>query len=321
MINIERYNNTFSDEWEQIIQFSNNGTIFHKRKFLSYHPKDRFIDHSLVFYKNNKPFTLLPAAEINESGKKILVSHPGASMGSFVTPSNLSFNDSLELVNQLNIYIEKLNFSGIRITLPPIIYNKRKSNYMDYSLLKNGYKYVKREVSSILFLEDSVEKNVNKFKPSHRQALRKAQRSGLVIKKSDDFNSFYNILKKNLKSRHNVSPTHTVDELLRLNKLFNKDIVLYGAFLEDLMIGGVVNFATNEDVILSFYISHDEEYQEYRPVNLLFYEILKDAISNKFKILDFGIFTINEEPNMGLAKFKENFGSSGIFRDTLAIYF
>ena len=81
----------------------------------------------------------------------------------------------------------------------------------------------------------------------------------MVIKKSDDFNSFYNILKKNLKSRHNVSPTHTVDELLRLNKLFNKDIVLYGAFLEDLMIGGVVNFATNEDVILSFYISHDEE--------------------------------------------------------------
>ena len=58
-----------------------------------------------------------------------MVSHPGASMGSFVTPSNLSFNDSLELVNQLNIYIEKLNFSGIRITLPPIIYNKRKSNY------------------------------------------------------------------------------------------------------------------------------------------------------------------------------------------------
>jgi FemAB family. len=97
--------------------------------------------------------------------------------------------------------------------------------------------------------------------------------------------------------------------------------VLYGAFLEDLMIGGVVNFATNEDVVLSFYISHDEEYQEYRPVNLLFYEILKDAISNKFKILDFGIFTVDEEPNMGLAKFKENFGSSGIFRDTLAIYF
>ncbi|MEC9026336.1 MAG: GNAT family N-acetyltransferase, partial [Candidatus Neomarinimicrobiota bacterium] len=70
-----------------------------------------------------------------------------------------------------------------------------------------------------------------------------------------------------------------------------------------------------------FYISHDEAYQEYRPINLLFYEIVKDAINNNFKVLDFGIFTVNEEPNMGLAKFKENFGSSGIFRDTFSFHF
>ena len=67
--------------------------------------------------------------------------------------------------------------------------------------------------------------------------------------------------------------------------------------------------------------SLNENYQEYRPINLLFYEILKDAINNNFKVFDFGIFTVNEEPNMGLAKFKENFGSSGIFRDTLAFHF
>ena len=321
MITIKRYNNSLSEEWENIVTQSNNGTIFHTRKFISYHPKDRFIDHSIVFYKNNQLFTLFPAVELNESDKKILVSHPGASMGSFVTPTDLSFHDSLQLVNLLNTYIKNLGFSSIKITLPPIIYNKRKTNYIDYSLLKYGYRYVKREVSSILFLEDSIEKNVNKFKPSHRQALRKAQRSGVVIKKTDDFNSFYNILKKNLKNRHNVRPTHTVNELSKLKKLFPENIILYGAFIEGSMIGGVVNFIANNDVILSFYISHDEKYQEYRPINLLFYEVLKDAITNKYRVFDFGIFTVNEEPNMGLAKFKENFGSSGIFRDTLAIYF
>ena len=321
MITIDRYNNNFSDEWEKIIRHSNNGTLFHTRKFLSYHPKDRFIDHSLIFYKNNKPLSIFPAVETIESDKKVLVSHPGASMGSFVTPEDLSFSDALQLVNQLNIYIKKQKFSGIRITLPPIIYNKRKTNYIDYSLLRYGYKYEKREVSSILFLEDSIEQNVNKFKPSHRQALRKAQRLGLVIKNSDDFNSFYNILKKNLKNRHNVNPTHTVDELLKLKKLFPKNILLHAAFLDNKMIGGVINFIANSNVILAFYISHDENYQEYRPINLLFYEILKDAINNNFKVFDFGIFTVNEEPNMGLAKFKENFGSSGIFRDTLAFHF
>ena len=321
MITIKRYNNSLSEEWENIVTQSNNGTIFHTRKFISYHPKDRFIDHSIVFYKNNQLFTLFPAVELNESDKKILVSHPGTSMGSFVTPADLSFHDSLQLVNLLNTYIKKLGFSSIIITLPPIIYNKRKTNYIDYSLLKYGYRYVKREVSSILFLEDSIEKNVNKFKPSHRQALRKAQRSGVVIKKTDDFNSFYNILKKNLKNRHNVRPTHTVNELSKLKKLFPENIILYGAFIEGSMVGGVVNFIANNDVILSFYISHDEKYQEYRPINLLFYEVLKDAITNNFKVFDFGIFTVNVEPNMGLAKFKENFGSSGVFRDTLAFHF
>jgi hypothetical protein len=35
-----------------------------------------------------------------------------------------------------------------------------------------------------------------------------------------------------------------------------------------------------------------------------------------FSFLDFGIFTVNMEPNWGLGRFKENFGSRGIFRDT-----
>jgi len=321
MISVDRYNNNFLDEWEEIIQNSNNGTLFHTRKFLSYHSKDRFIDHSLMFYKNKKLLSVFPAVEMIESNKKILVSHPGASMGSFVTPTDLSFSNALQLVDQLNIYIKKQKFSSVRITLPPIIYNKRKTNYIDYSLLRYGYKYVKREVSSILFLEDSIEKNINKFKPSHRQALRKAQRSGLVINNSDDFNSFYKILKNNLNNRHNVKPTHSVDELLKLKKLFPKNILLHAAFLNKKMIGGVINFVANNNVILAFYISHDENYQKYRPINLLFYEILKDAINNNFQVFDFGIFTVNEEPNMGLAKFKENFGSSGIFRDTLVLDF
>ena len=43
------------------------------------------------------------------------------------------------------------------------------------------------------------------------------------------------------------------------------------------------------------------------------------AIQSKFKIYDFGIFTVKGNPNMGLGRFKENFGSSGIFRDTFEI--
>ena len=85
------------------------------------------------------------------------------------------------------------------------------------------------------------------------------------------------------------------------------------------MIAGVVNFIVSTRVVLAFYISHMEEYQELRPINLLFYQIFKWAIQNQLQIFDFGIFTVNENPNMGLARFKENFGASGVFRDTIEL--
>ena len=85
------------------------------------------------------------------------------------------------------------------------------------------------------------------------------------------------------------------------------------------MIAGVVNFIVNSKVVLAFYISHKEKFQELRPLNLLFYSIFDWAIQSHFKIYDFGTFTVDEEPNMGLGRFKENFGASGIFRDTIEL--
>ena len=51
--------------------------------------------------------------------------------------------------------------------------------------------------------------------------------------------------------------------------------------------------------------------------NRLFRDVIEDSIRRGFRYLDFGIFTVNMEPNFGLARFKESFGSSGLFRDTL----
>ena len=136
---------------------------------------------------------------------------------------------------------------------------------------------------------------------------------------TEDFEEFYTILKKNLSIRHNVFPTHSLSELVILKELYPDKINLFGAYLENEMIAGVINFIVNERVVLAFYISHDESYQELRPINLLFYKIFDWAIQNEFKVFDFGIFTVNEKPNMGLARFKENFGASGVFRDTMEI--
>ena len=319
MFTLHRYINQNESRWDQFVSSGNNGTLFHLRKFLNYHPKDRFQDHSILIEKKQNLFSVLPAAELIVDGKRILVSHPGSTVGSFVVPENLSIADAMSMSEALDTYLKENNFSGIRITVPPTLYQRRLSNYMDFSFFKQGFTYLKRDVTSILFLEDSLDKNLAKFKSSHFRAVRNAQEKGVIVRQSNDFDSFYHILEQNLKIRHGVSPTHTLTELKNIHALFPDRVNLFAAFVKDVMVAGVVNFVVNDHVVLAFYISHDEAYQEFRAVNLLFYSIFDWAIQQGFRIYDFGTFTVNEEPNMGLGRFKENFGASGIFRDTIEL--
>ena len=269
--------------------------------------------------KKGKLFSVFPAAEKKIGGTIHLVSHPGASVGSFVVPESLSIADSMALADCLVTYAKGCEFDRIRITLPPTLYQRRLSNYMDFAFFKQNFYYVKRDITSILFLEESLETTVEKFRSSHRRAVRKANEKGVLVRQSNDFDSFYRILEKNLNIRHGVTPTHSLEELKHIHELFPDKINLFAAYIDDTMVAGVVNFLVNNHVVLAFYISHDENYAEYRAVNLLFYSIFDWAVQSHFKIYDFGTFTVDEEPNMGLGRFKENFGASGIFRDTIEL--
>ena len=58
-----------------------------------------------------------------------------------------------------------------------------------------------------------------------------------------------------------------------------------------------------------------------KPLNLLFFNVFKWATKQKIKVYDFGTFTVDGAANMGLGRFKENFGASGVFRDSFQILF
>lgn len=302
--------------WDNFVKNSDNGTMFHERKFLSYHPADRFEDFSGVVLKDDKLFSVFPATIREREGKKILISHQGSSYGGFVYNSDFNFKDAHDVVEALVKYAKKLKCDAIQLTIPPMIYLSKYSNYLDFALYRNGFEYLKREVSSVVQLDTEKDQILNTFRSEARTAVKKSQKEGIEIVETERFDQYYEILKNNLRMRHNVNPTHSLEELLKLKLMYPTKIRLFGAFLGEKLIAGVCNFSANDKVVLAFYISHNEEYQKYRPVNLLFYEIMKRYHEEGFKFLDFGIFTVNMDPNWGLGRFKENFGSRGIFRDT-----
>ena len=321
MIKIKKFSKNNYDIWDSFVLKSNNGTLFHLRKFLSYHPEDRFKDHSLEIYKKNTLLSVFPAADIIINDKKLLASHPGSSYGSFISKEELSIKDAMEIVSKLIDYSSKKGFEGIQLTIPPGFHSNRASNYIEYSLLFNGFDYFRRDVTSILTIESSEDKILNKFKPSHQRALRKSIKLGVKTRVTDKVDEFFSILKNNLKIRHGVNPTHSLKELKSLIKLFPDSINIFGAFYEKKMIAGVLNIVVKEGVALAFYISHKEGFQELRPLNLLFFDIFKWGLKNNIKVYDFGTFTDKGIANMGLGRFKESFGASGVFRDSFKILF
>jgi hypothetical protein len=313
-----RYTEPLRESWDTFVWGSNNGTLFHTRQFLNYHPKSRFEDCSLIFEKEHKWLVVLPATVRHDGKNKILYSHAGASFAGPVFHSTLSFKDTFRTVEALINYANEEAFTQIVLTLPPQIYYWRPSNYLDFALLESGFVYRKREVSSVIPLDFAEEDTLMIFNPESSRAVRKAIKLGVEGQESDDFAAFYSILKKNLILRHNVQPVHSLNELLLLKKIFPERIRLFAATLAGQMIAGIVVFVCNPKVALAFYVSHDEQMQEYRGVNFLFYHVIRWAIRQNLKFLDFGIFTVDMKPNWGLARFKESFGAQGIFRDTLA---
>lgn len=317
LVCVEKYQETQKNVWDKFVANSNNGTIFHTRRFLNYHPPKRFNDSSLIFKKGEKWLSVLPAA-INEiDSKRHLISHPGSSMAGPVFKLSTSIKDTFFIVEKLVEFAQQNNVDSIKLTLPPLIYHARPGNYFDFVLSSFGFEYQKREVSSVIPLDFAEEDTLSVFSSESRRAVRRAIKMGVTFSESDDFETFYKMLNQNLKLRHNVQPTHSLEELLALKQKFPDKIQLYAAMANDEMVAGLVVFDCNERVALAFYISHNEKRQEFRGVNFLFYEFIKKAISKNVKYLDFGIFTVNMKPNWGLARFKESFGALGVFRDTL----
>jgi hypothetical protein len=318
-VDVERYRTNDRSRWEKFVTTAENGTIFHRQRFLSYHPPDRFQPHHLFFRKKNRLLAVLPAVVREDKGRRILVSHAGASYGGFVMRPRLGIRECHLLVEAFLGYAGSQGFHRIVMTPPPIFYSASLSNAIDFSLIKNGFSYLRRELTSAVPLPAKGEEIFTSFKSEARTATRKAIKLGVTVEESDDFAAFYEILRHNLRMRHDVAPTHTLEELLHLKKLFPDEIRLFSALRNEQPLAGVVLFVCNPQVILAFYISHRDEFQKYRPVNLLFYHIMDWGRRRGFRYLDFGTFTLDMEPNWGLGKFKETFGARGLFRDTYVL--
>ncbi len=313
-LQIIEYSDEWKEKWDEFVLKSNNGTMFHLQRFLSYHPKGRFEWKHLLFLAGQEIVAVLPAAAQGTT----LESPIGASYGSFVT-GDLSFAASLELVGAFAEYCRTSGFERALLTPAPFIYQSTISQNIDYALAYRGFTYDKHYISHAIRL--ATPDFLPTFQSTARRYIHKYLREGtLRVEISDDLESFYPILLEN-KQRHGVKPTHTLEELQRLKRLLPDRLVLFLVYKGSKPIAGSLTFICNRNVVLCFYNMLLYEYEEYNPIHVVMYEVVKWATAQGFAWVDIGVSQDTKAENqmtpaLSLIRFKEKFNAHGILRST-----
>lgn len=302
MVTIKRYSEEDKTIWNIFNTESKNYLFMFDRGFMDYH-KDRFKDHSLMFYNGkNELVAILPLSE-NEN---ILTSHGGLTYGGFIMSKDIKQHTVNDCFNELCKYSKENGFTNIYYKTIPHMYHKYPAEEDRYSLFINNATLVRVEPATVINLKQALK--ITKGRKGH---ISRAKREGVkVVELHDekDFIRFIDLQNKVLKMYHNTKAVHTGEELVLLHNRFPENIRLFGAFKDSILIAGIVAFEY-EDVVHTQYLASDEQARRIGGLDLVVYNIIEKYKSTK-NWLDFGISTENGGLylNEGLISQKEGFG-------------
>ncbi len=168
-----------------------------------------------------------------------------------------------------------------------------------------------RDISSVIIGDRKM-----RFSGSRKDGIRKARRQGLIVKESEDFAAFWQILNDNLSGKYGVRPVHSAAELELLHSRFPDKIKLYMVFDGEMPVGGTVLFLTPQ-VLHVQYISAKPEGKACGAIDLLFDHLINTVYSD-YRYIDFGKSTSSDSAdlNENLIFQKEGFGARAVCYDT-----
>ncbi len=316
---VVEYSEEWKEKWDRFVDESNNGTMFHKQVFFDYHTPGKFeFNHLLVLDKGNI-VALLPGSIVEDN---VFESPIGASYGSIVT-KDIKFDKTLKIVETLIEYGKKKGFSEYLLTAAPQIYETVQNQNLDFAMLWSGFKFDLHYISSAIKL-DKERDIISRFSPTIRRNVRKSLRNpDIRVEINERYDEFYPILLDN-KSRHNVKPTHSYEDLLKLNELMPNALKLFMVYYKDKPIAGSSMFFTNKNVALCFYNMLYYDYQHLKPIQRVMYEVVKYSTEHGYKYVDIGVSQDTKAanpmtPSMSLINFKEKFDAKTVMRNTLRL--
>jgi hypothetical protein len=300
------YTSAARAEWDAFVERSNNGTFLFQRQYMEYHA-DRFQDASLIIRDGKGRTAALFPASVKDG---IVTSHAGLTYGGVVTPDSVLALSMLEVGEAVGRHYTDLGITRIRYKTVPRIYYRQQTDEDQYLLFRAGAALCRRDVLTV------VEPHLRvPYEERRRRGVKRASAAGVVVRESHDLAAYWELLGENLSSRHGVQPVHTLHEMEHLREHFPANIRLFGSFLAEELMAGVVMYET-ERVAHVQYIASSPAGREARALDLLFHTLISETYAGK-RYFDFGISTEQDgrRLNEGLVAQKEGFGGRTVIHD------
>lgn len=307
MITAVRYDDSQKNIWNDFNRCSKCNLFMFDREYMDYH-RDRFVDHSLIFYDKGKVVALLPMSEHG----KILISHGGLTYGGFITDNSMKQHTMNDCFTTLITYAKTNRFSQIIYKCIPHIFHNQPAEEDRFSLFANNAGLFSIDVSTYINLTNPI-----KMPKGRKAQIKRAQREKIEIKEVRelcDYESFIELENDVLMSRHNVKAVHTGQELKLLHDRFPQNIHLIVAKKDNNIIAGTVLYEY-DNVVHTQYMAANDEARRLGALDLTIYTVIEKYRVNK-KWLDFGISTEHGKVylNEGLCSQKEGFGGrTGVY--------
>jgi len=239
---VKKYTASYYDIWNTFIKESKQATFLFHRDFIEYH-SDRFIDFSLMVFKNNELLCTIPANRVENE----LHSHQGLTYGGIFISEEANMILTKEILDAVFSFIKSQGIKKLVLKKMASFYRSYSVNLWDF--ITKNYK-PKLIINQKLLCIDYSDYKIHKTKLKH---YRKGLKQELVIKKELSFKAFWNkVLLPCLLTKHNSKPVHSLKEIEYLHSLFPENILQYNVYIEDEIVAGITLFDKG-DIVKSQY--------------------------------------------------------------------
>jgi len=173
------YEEKYAQAWDDfVLQDSINGNFLQTRNFYNYHPKCRFQDASLIFFKENKIAAVLPANEVD--GGTVLLAHQGSTFGGLVSGRKYANSTNYDWIfSEMMAYFREKDYRKVELRMHHWLYSPDEKHHdlCEYYFQLNGFS-VRSEIGFYVDLKSLDENYEACFEKLKRRKLSKAKKQG-----------------------------------------------------------------------------------------------------------------------------------------------